>query len=189
MVADDRYLMKLPRIGHVCAGDSLSKDIWSTPQGVKWFRCTANAVVYPDSHISLRKATYAIAKLLAREQGYDFPPYQIDYAGDSVGFLWTEDDGQHFGVVRVIGAAMFERIRYRNIGDHNTLCWIWFHPYHRNRGYLTRAWPEFIARFGQFIVQPPISRAMEGFLAHKTKYMDWKRELNKAAEAYDSQTT
>src|SRR5262249_29041872 len=72
----------------------------------------------------------------------------------------------------VIGACCF---RYRHDveplppgipPDYYALQWIWFHPYERNRGHLSRALPYFQARFGRLIAEPPFSPAMNAFL-HK----------------------
>jgi hypothetical protein len=60
-----------------------------------------------------------------------------------------------------IGAAGFD-------SEHGfpwALGWAWFHPYARRRGYLSQAWPYFRKRFGGFILEPPLSEAMEAFVA------------------------
>ena len=47
---------------------------------------------------------------------------------------------------------------------HWGLAWVWFHPYERRRRHLSRAWPYFRARFGDFEVERPLSLAMAAFL-------------------------
>jgi hypothetical protein len=43
--------------------------------------------------------------------------------------------------------------------------WIWIHPYCRRQGLLSKAWPEFEKMFPGFEPDPPLSPAMQAFVA------------------------
>jgi hypothetical protein len=54
--------------------------------------------------------------------------------------------------------------------DCYALQWIWFHPYERGQGHLSRALPYFLARFGPLISEGPFSATFKGFLR---KHHQW----------------
>ncbi len=56
--------------------------------------------------------------------------------------------------------------------------WVWLHPYMRRKGCLTRAWPIFAERFGQFDCEPPLSDAMQTFLEKPAGSTDLEVEDN-----------
>jgi len=65
---------------------------------------------------------------------------------------------------RGVGALGFERIRgvWR-------LRWVWIHPFMRRQGLLNEAWPWFRLKHGDFIVDRPLSAAMEAFLRKRNE--------------------
>lgn len=45
------------------------------------------------------------------------------------------------------------------------LDWIWLHPFERGRRLMNLAWSDLEAAYGNdFLIQPPLSHAMRGFL-------------------------
>ena len=117
-------------------------------------------VVYGDSLLEKRKVVWELAKLFRREFGYDFVQYDPKQCDpDARAFIWG---GGHQPTA--IGACCF-RLRVEDGATWWALQWIWFHPYERRGGHLSRAWDYFRRRFGFFHVETPLSPAMEQFLA------------------------
>jgi hypothetical protein len=83
------------------------------------------------------------------------------------------------GTIEALGACCFRwrdftlgEQPYPLLGPCYVLSWIWLHPYIRRHGCLEQAWPYFVERFGDFIVETPLSTAMHQFLIAKTRYND-----------------
>ena len=77
------------------------------------------------------------------------------------GFLFN-DDSCVFGHGAIVGACE------REYTDHPpcwAMQWIWIAPKARRRGILSRRWDAFRARFGKFVIEPPLSDAMQAFAA------------------------
>lgn len=74
------------------------------------------------------------------------------------GFLFSDDSGLS-PVGTIVGACAFRR-RKNQWG----LQWMWLAPKARRQGILTRRWPMFLERFGDFIVETPLSDAMQAFI-------------------------
>jgi hypothetical protein len=110
--------------------------------------------------IALRTAVHRCALYFRREFGYDFPPYDVrENDWRSRAFLWVSCPGianKH----NVWGACCFRWRKYTNADPLWAMQWVWLHPYARNRGLMTKAWPYFLLRFGWFDVEPPYSQAM-----------------------------
>jgi hypothetical protein len=109
---------------------------------------------------------------MKREECYDTPVYDAEEealhrAGD-VAYLWTSYQHAGWGkdqpLLPAIGACCFRWRKWADAPPGWALAWVWFHPYERRRGHLTRAWPYFRARFGDFIAEPPLSPAMQAFM-------------------------
>jgi hypothetical protein len=122
------------------------------------------------SPMQYRKAVYRIACFFRREFEYDFVQYGDEGKEDDpkhVAFLWIhpEAEGCSRGFrIPCIGATCF---RYRDRPDQParyTMQWVWFHPYWRCKGLLSKSWPDFKQEFGDFICELPISEAMTKFL-------------------------
>lgn len=154
------YRIQLPIIP-----TSLEKQLghlWTQPARVLW-----------DSDKRLHLMVEKLAKYFRREFQYDSIQYSaresMEKNGTQEAFLWTNDPGcRHFA----IGACCFRWRVWTNAPPGWALQWIWLHPYERNRGRLTRAWPYFQDRFGDFHVEPPLSPAMRAFLARQTRDVD-----------------
>lgn len=113
----------------------------------------------------LRKCVYEIARMFRREFDYDFVQYGYkgdDYDPDCVAYLWHAPDNKDLTLRRrsACGVACF---RLRETG--HALQWIWLHPFLRNKGVLSLAWPTFVDRHPEFDVEWPMSKAMKAFLA------------------------
>jgi hypothetical protein len=121
------------------------------------------------SPVLYRKAVYKIACFFRREFGYDFVQYGDEGKEDDpshVAFLWIhpETEGSSRFRIPCIGASCF---RYHERTDHPadySMQWVWFHPYWRRRGLLSKSWPDFKLEFGDFVCEQPISEAMSRFL-------------------------
>jgi hypothetical protein len=138
---------------------------------------TSPTLVTPSSPLGWRRPVETLAYFFKREFRYDFPQFEAAEQPQSLGYvpyeawLFHEPAWDRFRNEdkrpprRSIGAACF---RWRDDWkDHDpcwTLDWVWFHPYERRLGRLTRAWPSFEEKYGQFPLETPISHEMEGFL-------------------------
>lgn len=116
-----------------------------------------------------RKAVETIAYYFRRELHFDFLQYEAG-EGDPKArlFCWVAPSSYGGLENRAIGACCF---RWRTGEDALpagwALVWVWIHPYFRNHGHLTTAWPYFKAKFGDFVVEHPLSPAMAAFLEHR----------------------
>lgn len=119
-------------------------------------------VVYCDSPESNKKAVHELARLFRREFHYDFVQYHASSSDpDARALLWVDEC---HGSRTAIGACCF---RLRDGDEREThwgLQWVWFHPYERQKGHLSRAWLAMRKRFGTFAVEEPLSKAMSVFL-------------------------
>ncbi|WP_372922417.1 hypothetical protein [Roseovarius sp.] len=99
------------------------------------------------------------ARAFKREFGYDF----VQWSGAShanpgaVAFAFLDEE------CRLIGGCAFRLGGGKN--GRNKLDWIWFCPSARRQGHLTRAWPRLVDRMGEFDLEPPVSEAMQAFVA------------------------
>ncbi len=128
------------------------------------------------------------AHYFRREFGYDFVQFDASEESyvynhitkkqernDFCGWLFTCPKNCHrdsIGMVKTVGGCCFRYREYSNAPSGWALCWIWLHPYYRNKGILSKKWQLFQKEFGEnFYVEPPFSRAMEKFLS-KVGYKD-----------------
>jgi hypothetical protein len=118
------------------------------------------------SPVNLRRAVWQLASYFRREFRYDVVQYGLEGRETDTSaraYLWDlvdPGDAAH----HAIGAGCFRWRRYSDAPPGWALQWVWLHPFERNRGHLTRAWPYFRARFEDFDVEPPVSAAMARFL-------------------------
>jgi hypothetical protein len=103
---------------------------------------------------------YGRAREFKRDEGYDFVQWADggERDGQTVGHLFVDTDGS------LQGASCF---RKDNPGGATLwrLDWIWLAPGARRQGRLAAKWPDFLAGFGRFRLERPLSRSMEAFLA------------------------
>jgi hypothetical protein len=131
-----------------------------------------------SSTLGIRKALEQFARYFKAEFHYDDVQYYADeHDEDCRGFLFTEPaldivTEEHPEMpTRCLGGCCFRYVRFSD-GDRWVLYWVWFHPFFRGRGLLSKHWGKFSEHFGDFIVAPPMSSAMKSFVAKQ----DIKRE-------------
>lgn len=121
----------------------------------------------------LKRAVYGIALCFRREFKYDY--LQYGYNGwesdpNHHAFLWVDTHrGEYFPKSPCVGATCF---RWREYPDGHKgwgMQWLWFHPYYRRTGLLSRTWDMFHEQFGDFELEKPLSDAMKQFLAKTHK--------------------
>jgi len=92
---------------------------------------------------------------------------------ESKAYMFVSDRGWHHEFQTICGAAYFEhglRLREWNLN------WVYVHPYERNTGLLTKHWGALEQEFGDFFIEGPYSRAMEGFL-NKRMALNSRRDM------------
>jgi hypothetical protein len=127
-----------------------------------------------------RTALFSLAQFFRREFRYDFPQYSVDdREAKTRGYLWTSrQDYWGDNKQTVIGGCCFHWKVFSDAPEGYGLSFVWFHPYERQRGHLSRLWPHFKERFGDFFCEWPLSAAMKGFLAkHGDDGMGYLREV------------
>ncbi len=110
---------------------------------------------------------YQRARMFRREFDYDIVQWD---SGDQEahGYLFNDDTGA-FGHGAIVGACAFRHRQFSKAPAGWTMDWIWLIPRVRRKGILSRVWPIFKARFGEFYLYPPLSDAMAAF-ASKVGY-------------------
>ena len=111
-----------------------------------------------------RKATEIIAYYFRREFGYDVPPYTAHEDGDGRDRIFLLTQEKDWESEYAVGAIVFRWRSYRNAPEQLVLSWVWIHPFLRRQGILTAYWDIFRKHYGDFHVEPPLSKAMESFL-------------------------
>jgi hypothetical protein len=77
----------------------------------------------------------------------------------------SNDDTGVFGHGAIVGACAFRWREYRDYPSCWAMQWVWIAPKVRRRGILSRRWGAFRTRFGKFVLEPPLSKAMQAFAA------------------------
>jgi hypothetical protein len=116
------------------------------------------------SPLPLRRAAEVMAYYFKREFRYDVPQYDADAHWKEKGprvYLWGDDVYDHL----IFGAACFHWMEWSNHPPAWSFSWVWFHPFRRRQGLLSKVWPYFRARYGTFWLERPLSPAMEAFVA------------------------
>lgn len=118
--------------------------------------------VTPSSPIWKHREMYARARQFKSELEFDFVMWGAstvkDTDPDVHGFLFPDDSGI-FPTGTIVGACAFRRRE-----DYWALQWMWLAPKVRRQGILARRWPMFLERFGDFVVEAPLSDAMKAFV-------------------------
>lgn len=99
------------------------------------------------------------ARRFKRDFGYDFLQWpsittKAAWSPSWVGFLFADDSGT------IDGACAF----YNPDGAEWALQWVWIRPERRRHGLLAARWPAFLAEFGDFWIEQPLSPEMARFL-------------------------
>jgi hypothetical protein len=104
-----------------------------------------------------------LALYLKREESYDLPVYDGQQVRkEEYLHLFTREPDVDISIG--IGACCFRFEPWANRDPCHCLEWAWIHPYERAKGIMSDAWPEFVKRYGGFVVYPPISRGMKALL-------------------------
>lgn len=122
------------------------------------------------SPMKLKDALERFARYFKAEFRYDNVQYKAEeHNNGCIGFLFTESamdivTDDHAGMpTRCSGGCCFRKEKFAD-GDKWVLYWIWLHPYFRNKEILSKHWGYFQEQYGDFMVWPPISRAMQSFI-------------------------
>lgn len=103
---------------------------------------------------------YERAVMLKREMGYDFT-------------LWTKPSDDGFSCEEGTGYLLVNKNQPSTIAgacafrQHPagwTLYWVWLAPKFRRLGILNRYWDRFVREYGDFDIEPPVSKAMQSFV-------------------------
>lgn len=126
--------------------------------------------VNKNSDFEIRSALEKFARYFKAEFRYDNLQYSADeHDEDCICFLFTESamdvcTEKHTQMpTRCFGGVCFRKTQSDN-GEKWILYWVWLHPFFRNRGILSKHWKHFRTQFCDFIVEPPLSSAMQSFL-------------------------
>lgn len=133
--------------------------------------------VHYYSPIYWRKYLEEMAYYFKREQRYDGLQYSAtshnsEVPSDTAAFLFATRNYKRFkniipddqNDVLIFGGCCF---RYRQYLDHDpewALQWVYLHPMVRKEGILSSCWGYFEKRFGTFLVETPLSLAMQAFI-------------------------
>jgi len=120
----------------------------------------------------VRLALYKIACFFQREFRYDFIQYSMnDDDRESLRSFMFFFPGYYEEKDIAFGGCCFRyRDKWTDVHPHWALQWIWLHPFERSKGHLQEVWDMFVKEFGNFYVEPPLSRAMKFFLRRGKKY-------------------
>jgi len=151
-----KYEMRLPKVAQLPLH-------WQ----VEPFEAVAGVrLVDVNSKIADRRAAETLATYFKRELSYDIVQYSVSetYPKDCV-LLFTYETYEK--VQYAFGAVC---MRWREYLDHDleyAMAWVWFHPYERKQGHLSKLWPHLAERFGNFVCEGPLSPAMRAFLTKR----------------------
>ncbi len=143
-----------------------------------------------QSRMDQRRAVWTLSNLLSREKRYGG---LYGYGGretdpSCVAYMWVRYEPWCDPEIRIpcVGAACFRE----EPGQGHYMAWVWFHPYCRRSGLLSRVWETFEENHPNFGVAHPLSPAMLAFLekrGHAGGVKGWtadrKREREERAAA------
>lgn len=116
--------------------------------------------VTSDSQLLLRKSVQACAVYFQREGYSDWIHYDLE-GDESISFLFADTSGHPYAY----GAVCFRLREYKGYQEKIWhLHWAWIHPYHRNKGLLSKYVPLFNKQFGYWYPEQPHSKAMTNFI-------------------------
>lgn len=130
-----------------------------------------------NSKMIYRKAVEKLAKYFSYETK-DGGMFGFDaryYAHDFVAYLWVDRSYIVNESSPCVGICFFEEeVKIVNdkavkVTDSWELRWLWFHPFYRGDGLLAKEWDTLKEELGDFGLQPPISKSMQGFLEKLAK--------------------
>jgi hypothetical protein len=117
----------------------------------------------------MQQMVYERARRLKREEHYDFTQWQPD----GCHWEWSQDKPEPPHAIVLIenrdiavGAVCFSNGRHwSNVAPGWLLAFAWVAPEWRRQGVLSRRWPQWRQQYGDFLLDPPLSEAMEAFCA------------------------
>ncbi len=127
------------------------------------------------SPLLMRQRVEKLGRYFKREFRTDVLPMRASESPGNKGFVPYEahlffeeardllEEGEAFPS-RVVGAACFRCDTCTDGKEVWELSWVWLHPFSRRCGHLSRAWPEFLAKYGPFVTSEVLSRDMAAFL-------------------------
>lgn len=120
-------------------------------------RITANSPMW------LHEAIYERARAFKREMHFDFIQWTLtknrrDRDANAEGYLFISPEGI------IEGACSFRAETAENDNVHWSLDWVWVRPDMRRQHIMESHWPRFLATYGDFWIEHPISDAMMFFL-------------------------
>lgn len=121
-------------------------------------------IVDSDSPIWMQEEVRKRARKFRREFRYDFTQWpdtgRKPITAGWHGYLLTAgNDGT------IAGACAFHDVKGQDAEFDWSLQWVWIAPKYRRQGILLDHWPVFLERYGSFFIEPPLSDAMQGFIA------------------------
>jgi len=121
--------------------------------------------VSKEQPMSIFKAVEQLAKYFKREGDFSFLQYcanEQKTKGRTDAYIWIDKDwNDKFAV----GACAFSQMKDVGESGEWAMQWVWFHPYYRNKGLLSEAWPFFVEKYGKdFKTEPPLSKHMISLL-------------------------
>lgn len=137
-------------------------------------------LVIDSSPIWMHRQMYERAFRFKREMQFDFTQWEgsarhKNKCPESQAYLFG-DHTAAYGPGAIVGACAFwkDEARWR-------LRWVWVCPKMRRAGVLTRRWPQFLARYGDFELDMPLSQAMVTFIGKHGS--DWQKDSIKDFKA------
>jgi hypothetical protein len=112
-------------------------------------------LVRSSAPIWFHRQMYERSLAFKREMGFD---------GTQWGYERDTDPTVHGFLMTIEGGAIAGACCFRRDGERWSLFWIWIAPQYRRSGIVSRRWSAFVASFGDFSIEPPISPAMQAFV-------------------------
>jgi hypothetical protein len=133
--------------------------------------CNNLIIVDKKSDIDLHREVFKIAKYFSEDLNYNtippYPPLGVRDKDHTALLFTTEatDLGKAESMsYRIFGSCLFRRQHFTEAEDCWVLEWIWFHPFFRRKGNLTKYWAYLERKFGDFLINEPESNDMVAFL-------------------------
>lgn len=116
-----------------------------------------------ESPIWMHREVHQRARQFKHELQFDFCQWEgsqktKNMRAESHGYLFADHTAQ-YGTGAAVGACAFWRDK-----DQWRLRWVWVCPGMRRAGVLARRWKQFLARYGDFEIEVPLSASMQAFV-------------------------
>ncbi|MBR9882568.1 MAG: hypothetical protein GYB21_02470 [Oceanospirillales bacterium] len=133
-------------------------------------------LITDESPYAYRKFVEFFATCFRREFHYDFVPFSASETLGARGFFPYQAYLFHENALdivkyiddppknRCVGACCFRWVNWVDAPASWSLQWVWFHPYFRQKGFLSSVWSQFREKYGDFHIDRPLSHSMEKFL-------------------------